>query len=185
MKAKPLLIAFIAGLLAGFFIGRATINGEEKIVWRQGETVVRPVPVPKVDWFEVPKVYFLPTTPDTVIIDDIRTVVQKVDTSKIIDEYIRVNHYNFNLFDDESGKLDLKQSLQYNRILDIEYSFTPRYKEITKMQRQLFTPVVGALYSVPTGPVISGGVFVGNVGIEYQYMFNFNAHGIGIKYKFE
>lgn len=181
MKLKYAILAILVSLAIGFFVGRATVNTNEIVRYVKGETVVRAVPVPKPYMVEIPKVYYLPTRMDTVL------NVQVVDTARIIEDYVSVKRYSIRLFNDKYGKLDLQPTLQYNTIKDLQYSFTPNVKEVIRYREKAIVPFVSASWNTLNFVGAGGGVFIGNFGIEYNFMFNpvnkQNFHSLSAKYK--
>jgi hypothetical protein len=176
------LIAFAGG----FFLGRGKVRTSVKTEYIKGETVVRPVKIPYPSTVFIPTLYFLPTKSDTLYLDGEAQFVQTVDTAKIIEEYITQNTYEFNVFDDSNGKLDIKQTIQYNRLNDFSYTFTPIYRHTTVSEKPIFEPFVSIGYSTFNQAFIGGGVFYKDVGIEYNYIQSntLGGHSLSIKYKF-
>ena len=178
------LIAFTAG----FFLGRGKVKTSVKTEYVKGETVVRPVKIPYPTTVYIPYVYFLPTKSDTLYLDGEHYPIQTVDTAKIIEEYITQNTYEFNVFDDDNGKLDINQTIQYNKLQSFDYSFTPVHKNTIINKKNLFEPFVSFGYNTLQQANIGGGFFYHNIGIEYNYIFNTfdkrTAHSFGVKYKF-
>ena len=175
------LIAFAGG----FFLGRGKVRTSVKTEYIKGETVVRPVKIPYPATVYIPSVYFLPAKSDTIYLGGEPYPIQTVDTAKIIEEYITQNTYEFNAFDDSNGKLDINQTIQYNKLQSFDYSFTPRYERITIVTEPKVTPFVSTSWNSMNGFGIGGGVFLRDIGLEYQYILgNTNGHYFGIKYKF-
>ena len=187
---KPILAILIA-FAVGFLLGRATVQKEEIIVQERGETVhgrlnhdvlTKPVEFGG-DVKDLPRYLWIT---DTVRVKEVEYVATIPDTTKIIEDFLTRREYDFNVFDDDNGKLDVKQVVQYNRLQDFSYSFTPVRTIVTRVDRPLFTPFVSASYSTFNTVGLGGGVFIKDIGLEYQYQFNQNqtGHMIGIKYKF-
>lgn len=183
---------FIAALLiafaVGFFLGRGKVRIEEKVEYVKGETVFRTVKVPYPSTVYIPTAYRLPTKEDTLYVNGEPLPIQTVDTARIIQEYIAENTYEFNAFDEEFGKLDIKQTLQYNQLKSFDYSFTPIYKHTTVTKKNLFEPFGSAGYNTFDQVTIGGGIFINNLGLEYNYIhdtrMNQSGHGLSIKLKF-
>ena len=94
--------------------------------------------------------------------------VQIVDTAKIIEEYSTKRTYEFPLFDNEWGKLDLKPTLQYNKLIDMPYIFKPISKrEIVIPKWEFF---VSASYNTFNIAGTGVGMFYNNLGIEYKFL---------------
>lgn len=188
MKTNYWLILILIAFAAGFFLGRGKIRTSVKTEYVKGETVTKTVYVPQPTIVYVPKEYVLPTKRDTIYVDNHPYPVQTVDTTKIIQEYITQNTYQFNAFDDENGKLDIKQMIQYNRLQNFNYTFTPIKTVITKIDKPVFVPFISASYNSFGVSGVGGGVFFKNTGIEYNYLYRpvdkQIGHMIGVKFKF-
>ena len=185
MNWKVLIFAILVAFLTGFFVGRGKVRTETKVERIEGKTVREAVPVPKVHTSYIPKIYFLPTITDTIYKEGGETIVQRVDTALIIEEYIKRNIYQFTAFDNENGKLDVEQSIQYNELKEFNYTFTPIQMYTTVTQKPIFEPFVSFGYNTLQQANIGGGFFYHNIGIEYNYILsNTNGHYLGIKYKF-
>lgn len=188
MKLRYKIILVLIACIASFFLGRLTIKDKEIVKYVKGETVVRPVKIPYPATVYIPHVYFLPAKSDTIYLDGEAQFVQTVDTAKIIEEYITQNTYEFNVFDDSNGKLDINQTIQYNKLQSFDYSFTPVHKNTIITKKNLFEPFVSFGYNTLQQANIGGGFFYHNIGIEYNYIFNTfdkrTAHSFGVKYKF-
>ncbi len=175
------LIAFAGG----FFLGRGKVRTSVKTEYVKGETVVRPVKIPYPTTVYIPYVYFLPTKSDTLYLDGEHYPIQTVDTAKIIEEYITQNTYEFNVFDDDNGKLDINQTIQYNKLQSFDYSFTPIHKTTTIMKKNLFEPFGSVGYTTFNQVSFGGGFFLNNIGLEYNYiMGDVSGHGLSVKIKF-
>lgn len=182
MKTNYWLILILIVFTAGFFVGRRTITKEEKVEHVQGETVYGSL---NPDFLTVKKEFkgdinFLPYIfwkSDTV-----------PDTAKIVEDFIVKREYQFNVFDNENGKLEVSPTVQYNRLQAFDYSFTPIKTVITKIDKPVFVPFLSASYSSFGIAGIGGGVFIKNTGIEYNYLYrtidNQSGHMLGIKVKF-
>src|SRR5678815_5514978 len=105
---------------------------------------------------------------NTIVVDNIQYISEKVDTSAIIHDYILMRTYEFNLFNSPTlGKFDVKQKIGYNKLLSFDYTFTPMSKQITQYREPLFTPFVTAGYSTNQSVLLGGGFYYKNIGIEY------------------
>ena len=185
IKIKYAILAVLIASAVFFFIGRATVKTKETVRYVKGETVTRTIKVPDVKFMEIPKVVFLPQKP--VTLKD-STIVYVTDTVKVIEEHVAINHYGFNVFDDNNGKMDIKQTIQYNKLQSFDYTFTPMQKEITRTKEKVFVPFVSVSYNTLNYVGAGGGVFIKDLGLEYNYLFNTfdkrTAHSFGVKYKF-
>ena len=165
----------IAVFVLGFFIGRGNIRTVEKVEYVKGKEITNTVKIPQPYLLKVPQVYFLPM------------VNGVVDTAQIISDYILERRYEINVFDNDAGKLDVEQSIQYNELKEFNYTFTPIQKVITKRTKPLFEPFVSVGYNTYQQASVGGGLFYRNVGVEYNYLYSadYNSgHQLGIKVKF-
>ena len=193
MKTNYWLILILIAFAAGFFAGRYTIEKEEIIEHVPGETTYGSL---NPDFLTVKKefkgnVKFLPyifLKSDTVKIHDIEYISTIPDTAKIVEDFIVKREYQFNVFDNENGKLEVSPTVQYNRLQSFDYSFAPIKTVITKIDKQVFVPFLSASYNSFGIAGIGGGVFIKNTGIEYNYLYrpidNQVGHMVGIKFKF-
>lgn len=163
----------IAVFVLGFFIGRGNIRTVEKVEYVKGEEITNTVKIPQPYLLKVPQIYFLPMANGVV------------DTAQIISDYISERRYDINVFDNDAGKLDVEQSIQYNELKEFNYTFTPIQRHTTVTQKPIFEPFVSFGYNTLQQANIGGGFFYHNIGIEYNYILsNTNGHYLGIKYKF-
>jgi len=187
MKIQYKIILVLIACVVSFFAGRST-KQKETVKFVKGETVYRTVEVPKFITSTIPATVFLPTKKDTFYVDREKIIVQIVDTAKIIDNYVSERKYAFNVFDDENGKLDVDQTIQYNELQKFNYSFTPVQKVITREKERIIVPFASASYNTFGITGAGVGVFYKNVGVEYKYLYNMNnrytGHEFGLKIKF-
>ena len=176
-----LVVASIGGII-GFFIGRATNKQVEKVVYRNERPIVGNIVLP------IPSLETIPINPilpyKFIFIGGQET--QVVDTSKIISDYISKKTYDFTLFDNEYGKLDLKPSLQYNSLLEVPYTYTPISKIVYK--KDIWDFYTSSSYNTFNIGGVGGGFFYHSMGLEYKYLYQFDTskvgHEIGFKFKF-
>lgn len=187
MKAKHWIL-ILAALLVGFFVGRQTVTTKEIVRYVKGETVTETIEVP------YPVKEYVPSDPKLIYKDKIvyrdtgKVVIREVDSLAILNDYIKSREYAFNVFDNQNGKLDVNQTIQYNRLQSFYYSFTPIQREITRYKEKAFTPFVSGSYNTFDVLGIGGGLFYHNFGLEYKYLYqlptNSRGHEIGVKWKF-
>ena len=184
-KATLYILLLLVGLIIGFFIGRSTIDTKEVIKYVKGETITGSVSqlqfVP--DKEEKPDHSSLPLKNDTVYLP------AQVDTAAIIAEYELKRTYNIELFNNmRYGKLDLFPTIQYNRLIGLDYSYLPFIEQRNRTQAKVWIPFVSATYSTLDFVGVGGGLFYHNIGFEYQYLKGFrntgNGHSFGLKFKF-
>ena len=184
---KQLIISLIIGLIIGFFIGRSTIKkGETKYI--KGDTITDTLYIPEPFKVEVPKYITLPTKKDTLWLDSIKYITEKVDTSAIIQDYVLERTYAFNVFDNESGTFDAVAKVGYNKLLGFNYNYTPIQKQTIITKKELLTPFISGSYHTYKAVGVGGGVFINNLGVEYLYNVSLedipDYHTFGIKIKF-
>ena len=136
--------AFIGILLIalGFIAGRCTTKPVGKIEYVKGKTIHDTIPKPVPYLAEAPSTPVLPMVQDTIRIPgEKELIVQKVDTAKIISEYITKNSYKETLFDNDTlGTMIVDAQVQYNQLQKLGYTFTPTQKQITTERKKVFTP---------------------------------------------
>ena len=189
LNNKKAILFSILFLLAGFLAGRWTLS-YESIKYVKGETVRDTIYAERLVPYrvEIPSKPTLPVMPDTIRIPGQPVVIMmKVDTSQIIAEYIHSNSYKKTLFDDKNGKLTVDATVQYNKLKQLGYEFTPIQKVIAIQTTPALTPFVTTSYSTLGYFVGAGaGVFYHDIGISAKYLTNFKnkAYEVGINYKF-
>lgn len=176
MKTIYLIIIGIVILIAGFFIGRSTTTSSLVTKYIKGETVTNSVNVPVPYNVFIPAVPSLPTKPDTIN----NYIVLKVDTAKIIANYILRKRYTTHLFDDKNGKLIVSSVVQYNSLDSLGYSFTPIIKEVTVTKSKIFTPFLNASYNSFGYYGAGGGIYYHNIGVGAKYITNFSQQGFEV-----
>ena len=164
----------------------------------KGETIRDTILVPYPVHSEIPKLPNLPIKRDTIYLDSLIFIVEKVDTAEIIKDYITQKTYEFNVFDSNTlGKFDVKQQIGYNKLLSFDYTFTPITKTITRIKEPLFTPYITGGYSTNKSLIMGGGIYYRNIGFEYNYNIKLdktyyndidisqsNYHTLKLNYKF-
>lgn len=184
---RNLLIALLIGLVAGFFLGRESIQKESTVSYSTGKKVTgkveRDILNADVEFLtEVKLIPYLYWKQDTI-----REVITLVpDTAAIIDDYRTKRKYNFVVFDDITGKLVAKPTILHNRLLNFEYEFTPIQKQTTVTRVKTVRPFISTSLNTFSTYGLGGGLFFNNFGIEYNYMHNFqlnkSGHELGVKY---
>ena len=170
MKKNYLIgILLTITLIVGFFVGRCTRQTKGVIRYVKGETIHDTIVIPHPIYVEIPSNPKYIYEYDTLIIDNIEYISEKVDTTAIIQDYILMRTYEFNVFNSDTlGKFDVKQQIGYNKLLSFDYTFTPISKQITQYREPLFTPFVTAGYSTNQTVLLGGGFYYKNIGLEYN-----------------
>ena len=164
LKISIVAIVFVAG----FLLGRKTINVKEKIEYVKGETIRDTVFINEPTFVEIPAKPEYIYKYDTIVVDNIQYISEKIDTSAIIQDYILTRTYEFNVFNSDTlGKLDVKQKIGYNKLLSFDYTFTPITKQITHFREPVFTPFITGGYSTNNSFLLGGGLYYKHIGIEY------------------
>jgi hypothetical protein len=83
---------------------------------------------------------YLPQKADTVKIDSIVYIHSKIDTAKLIAEYITRRKYDILLFDNDNGILRIMPEVQFNRLENIPYEFTPTRIVTTNRSERVLIP---------------------------------------------
>ncbi|NCD10485.1 MAG: hypothetical protein EOL98_13935 [Negativicutes bacterium] len=193
MKTRYWLLLILIAFAAGYFIGKATTSNGEIVKQVKGETVYGSL---NPDFLTVKKEFkgdikFLPYIfwkSDTIRVSETEYISTIPDTAKIIEDFITKREYQFNVFNNEQGVLDISQSIQYNRLQSFRYTYTPINTEKIIREKQLFTPFLSASYNTFGIAGVGGGFFIKNTGVEYNYLYqpfdNQSGHMVGIKFKF-
>lgn len=127
----------------------------------------------------------------TKIIED-TVYIKDIDTTEIIKDWATTRYYTEILFDvDTLGKCEINSKVQYNRLSDLSYNYTPviKYEQSLYTRKKAISPFIGA--GLFTNPSISGqvGIFINDDwGVSFLYNRDFitksNNYGITCLYKF-
>ncbi|MDR3140548.1 MAG: hypothetical protein LBU37_02285 [Tannerellaceae bacterium] len=187
MKTISQILIILLCVSAGFFAGRCTSKVETKTEYTKGDPVNGSVTNIEPILTETLEIHTLPVVIDTIYVNNIQYVVQKVDTAAIIREYELKRYYTTTLFDDKNGRLDINSTLQYNKLSDLTYTFTPVFTVKTVKVKPVWIPFISASYSTLYNQVsVGGGLFYHNIGIQIRYSTDFKVKGLdmGLLYKF-
>lgn len=158
-----LIVGLLVAFVIGFFVGRTSQPTKVRFV-KQKPISGSVIPLPT--YIEIkPSNVDLPYK--YVFFTD--TVLQVVDTAKIIEEYSAIRKYDFTLFDDVFGKLDLKPTLQYNKFQNIDYTFTPITE--VRVEKDIFNIFTSIGYSTNETVLLGGGIYYKRFGLEYNYNY--------------
>ena len=193
LKIAIVIVAFVVG----FFLGRKTIDIEEKVTFIKGATIHDTIVINEPTFVEIPTKPKYIYKYDTIVVDNIQYISEKVDTSEIIQDYILTRTYEFNVFNSPTlGKFDVKQQIGYNKLLSFDYTFTPITKQVTQFREPVFTPFVTMGYSTNSTVLGGLGAYYRHLGVEYLIniptsqieVYNFNQnkiyHTFKLNYKF-
>lgn len=164
LKIAIVIVAFVAG----FFLGRKFTNVKEKIEYVKGEAIHDTIVINEPTFVEIPSKPKYIYKYDTIVVDNIQYISEKIDTSAIIQDYILMRTYDFNLFNSPTlGKFDVRQQIGYNKLLSFDYTFTPITKQVTRFREPVFTPFVTVGYSTNRTVLGGLGAYYRRLGVEY------------------
>lgn len=175
-------------ILLSFLAGRLT---------KEEKTIVEYVPGKVVhDSISIPEPYYVHVPDNPILIikkDTIKNpgkpdfIVEKIDTTSIIKEYIKEKRYDLTLFDSDTlGKLRVKPIIQYNTLQSLVYDFRPMTRKETAIKKYRITPFISTSVNSFGIVGIGGGAYYNSVGVEVKYLSNFQEKGleVGMKIKF-
>ena len=184
---KCILIAIVM-LAVGFFAGRWNTDTIESVKYVKGDTIHDSIEVPEPYEVKVIDNPVLPTKPDTVTLEGGKEYITlKVDTAKIIAEYVAEVSYNIPIFNNDTlGVLTADLKVQYNKLKNFSYDLTPVKKVVTVERKRVLTPFVEASYNSLNCVGIGGGIYINDVGVSAKYVTDFVKKGfeVGLHYKF-
>lgn len=188
MKNTTSALLILLALIIGFFIGRSTVNTVTEVKYVKGETVRdtirKEVLIPVKEYIPSDPIYLYK---DKYIVKT-DTIIQVVDSTAIVNDWVLQRNYSQTLFDNSNGKMYVDLSVRYNKLQSLKYSFTPIQKQTIIYKEKVWQPFVSASYSTLNYVSIGGGIFYHNLGFEYQYQKDFKVnstgHNFGLKYKF-
>lgn len=182
---KYIAIAFIVGIVVGFFLNQQ----EDRVIVKEvkGDTIKEVIhvsePITETIAFDLktlPRYVFSEITR----VDTITNTIE-VDTLAIINAYIAINKYNYTLFHNEHGKLDIEQEVQFDRIKNTAYTYTPIKRVESKLKR--WQLLVGAGYNTDNYIGPSVGIIYKDIGIIGGYKVGIDTKNsvvdIGIMYR--
>ena len=180
---KKLIICCVVCLALGFFLGRSSLK--EKIITKnvQGvtirDTITRFVPDTVYLACEMKYKYVYKT--DTIY-KDVPVIDREETIAETIRDWNRTREYNKLLFDNESGKLSIALSVQYNELQKLSYAFTPMHKETTIVKKRVFVPFISASVLDFNSVSVGGGFFYHDSGFRAEWAAN--GLNFGVMYKF-
>ena len=191
MRAKIILavVGCVICLCVGFLFGRSTSKVETRVEYIREPAVSGVVhnitPTKEV----VPISSVLPMVRDTVYVDRVRYILERVDTAAIIAEYELRRTYELPVFDNQYGRLDLTLDMQYNRLDTVRFEFAPIRTIQTVRFEQKWAPFVSASYLTIGYAGVGGGFFYHSLGMEYQRLIPVTLNGsggnmLGLRWKF-
>lgn len=214
MNIKPknflvVLAVVLICLITGFFIGRAVIKETTKIEvrYKKGETIhdtltisgpvmVKPIDTAKIIEQCVADGIYQELFPEKTVTEYVE--ITKEDTTAVLANWATSKTYNESLFDiDTLGRCDISLSVQYNRLADLSYTYTPVQKTttVTTIKKKWFSPFIGvgimtnpADFANSLMPSVNAGFFIKErYGVNLQYARYIKAKeniiGLSVSYK--
>lgn len=184
-KIVVILIAVVAILSLGFFLGRSTIPQKTvtEIKYLPGERITDTLRIP------IPVKEIIPPDTINIIKECVRLglftelfpkrerdtiIVTKKDTSTALTDWATQRFYSSILFENDTiGKFSYDATVQYNRLQSFDYTFSPITRTVTVREQYIkkFSPFIGA--GIVDGPsfVINGGAYINEKwGLSLLYM---------------
>lgn len=186
MKNRALKQIFLGCflILVGVLIGRWSTPTKVKVEYVKGETIRDSIPYEKL----VPYKIEVPSVPDTIRIPGkIEYKIAKVDTARIISEFIKKNYYEEILFDNDTlGMIKINSVVQYNRMLSLGYEYTPIQKQTTIYKKRVIIPFLTTSYNSFGYYGLGLGLYYNNWGFQTKHLTNSRERGFefGVNYKF-
>jgi hypothetical protein len=175
------VLGIVVGAAIGFFAGRRTVTFKEVVKYTEGK---------KYDVnFELPKPEAVSFSGDFKFADMV--IPEGIVFPEDVD--LRPTAYDWNLerkyterIDNEYGKLTLNATVQYNVLQELNTSFVPIYKEITRYREKTWQPFLSASYSTFGYAGVGGGMFYRDWGVQLQYVTDWKRNGfsVGLMRKF-
>jgi hypothetical protein len=203
-NTKYWIIAIVAVILAigSFLLGRYTVKTkiDTDIQYIKGDTIhdtvkisepasVKPIKLDTVGLIKYCQDHGLYSFLFKVKVDT--AYIIKVDTIKLIEDYLAQRTYKQTLFDNDTiGKCDIIAVVQYNELASMNYTYTPIVKQVTNTvtKEKIFEPFLGAGMSTNLEIVGQAGFYIKqHYGVSYEYRNNFkgsDSHAIIVFYKF-
>ena len=178
---KSIVLVFVC-LFIGFVAGRQAIK--EKVITKhvKGETIRDTITqfIPDTVYLTGELKYKYVYKTDTIY-NDVPVIDREESTAETVRDWNRTREYDRLLFDNESGKLSIALSVQYNELQKLSYSFTPMYKETTIVKKRIFEPFVSASYLGNNTFSVGGGFFYHDIGFRAEWAANGLNFGILFK----
>lgn len=112
-------------------------------------------------------------------------LVEKEDTSRILLDWSTLRFYSDTLINNDTlGVFKLDTKIQYNRLSNLNWTYTPIQKVVTteRKLKHTYIPYFGAGIITTPSVVAQAGLFIDNWGFacQYQYDWKMNSHNGGI-----
>lgn len=181
---KTLIICGVICLLLGFFVGRFTMKEGERTTYVKGETIRDTITcfIPDTVRLSGEVRYKYRYKTDTVY-RDVPTVDREGTIKSTIEDWNLIRDYKRTLFDNESGKLAVELSVQYNELKHLTYAYTPVRERVMIVKKSVWVPFVSAsFYTEGHDLSFGGGCFYHDLGFRIEYKFD--GFNVGLMYKF-
>lgn len=100
-----------------------------------------------------------------------------------IEDWNLIRDYKRTLFDNESGKLAVELSVQYNELKHLAYAYTPVRERVMIVKKSVWVPFVSAsFYTEGHDLSFGGGCFYHDLGFRIEYKYD--GFSVGLMYKF-
>lgn len=178
-----LIIYCIACWAIGFFLGRMNVREKEVTKYVQGETIRDTIThfIPDTVYFTRELKYKYVYKTDTVY-RDVPAVDRDETIKATVEDWNLIRDYKRTLFDNESGKLSVDLSVQYNELQRLSYSFIPMHKETVIVKEKIFVPFISVSVLNLNSFAAGGGFFYHCLGFRAEWAAN--GVNFGMLYKF-
>ncbi len=191
MKKGIAIVIVMASFIFGFYIGRnSSTQYRTEFKYVKGKVVRDTIKIKSPIYSYSPqKIVYLNRSgkSDTSLTSDPKDTLESL--KMVLNDWNTKRVYSNTLFDDTvKGKIEVRSSVQYNKLVGMEYEYYPITKVESFERKRVVIPYVGADYSTLNILSVGGGFFYHNMGVELMYNKNYangkNGLSFGIKYKF-
>lgn len=181
---KILIICDVICLLLGFLVGRYTVTEGERTTYVKGETIRDTITcfIPDTVRLSGEVRYKYKYKTDTVY-RDVPAVDREETIKGTIEDWNLIREYKKTLFDNESGRLAVELSVQYNELQHLAYAYTPVQERIMTVKKRTWEPFVSISFHTESDNLsFGGGCFYHDLGFRIEYKFD--GFNVGLMYKF-
>lgn len=190
-KITLIILGIIGLFLFGIYVGKKTfkpqiIEHTEYITLPAQTDTVPPIIIKeKIDTGKLIKQcikdgIYQELFPEKIVYITDTVELDKTDSTKIMQDWITKREYEATLFDvDTLGKCSIKTVVQYNRLGDINYTFSPIQKQSTKTEvvTRKYLPFIGGGITTFPSIGVEAGLFINQsygFAVDGSYYFNPN-----------
>ncbi len=191
-KVGAIIVGIIAVLILGIYIGKKITK--PKIIERieyitlppQNDSVPPVIIKETVDTAKLIKQcvrdgIYQELFPEKIVYITDTLEFDKTDSTKVMQDWATKREYEATLFDSDTlGKCDIKTTVQYNRLGNINYTFTPMQKQVTTTEvvTRKFLPYIGGGITTYPSAEIEAGMFIDqSYGFALSGSYYFNPRG--------